>query len=67
MDLQFKLFSVGYELLKVITELFGPNILLTVEDLDDITPEVFKLRDYFQLFCVRILQMGIYRFLPYLF
>ncbi|CAF4379542.1 unnamed protein product, partial [Rotaria sp. Silwood2] len=50
----------GYELLTAITETFGSDIPVIVEDLGNITSEVVELRDRFHLFGVKILQMGFY-------
>ena len=43
-----------------ITKSLGEDVPLICEDLGDVTPEVFALRDYFKLHGVRILQMGFY-------
>ncbi|CAF1070831.1 unnamed protein product [Rotaria sordida] len=50
----------GHELLTAVTKSLGSDIPLIVEDLGDVTPEVFELRDRFQLYGVKILQMGFY-------
>ncbi|CAF4322232.1 unnamed protein product [Rotaria sp. Silwood2] len=50
----------GHEFLMAITESFGSDIPIIVEDLGDLKPEVFELRDRFHLCGVRILQMGFY-------
>ncbi|CAF1480965.1 unnamed protein product [Rotaria sp. Silwood1] len=51
----------GHELLTAVTESLGSDIPLIVEDLGNVTPEVFELRDRFQLFGIKILQMGFYQ------
>ena len=43
-----------------ITKSLGEDVPLICEDLGDVTPEVFALRDHFKLHGVRILQMGFY-------
>ncbi|CAF4482563.1 unnamed protein product [Rotaria sp. Silwood2] len=50
----------GHEFLTAITESLGSHIPIIVEDLGDLKPEVFELRDHFHLCGVRILQMGFY-------
>ncbi|CAF3483830.1 unnamed protein product, partial [Rotaria sp. Silwood2] len=50
----------GHEFLTAITESLGSDIPVIVEDLGDLKPEVFELRDRFHLCGVRILQMGFY-------
>ncbi|CAF4443281.1 unnamed protein product, partial [Rotaria sp. Silwood2] len=48
----------GHEFLTAITESLGSDIPVIVEDLGNLKPEVFELRDRFHLCGVRILQMG---------
>ena len=50
----------GYELLTRVKNELGSNIPLIVEDIGDVTLEVFQLRDQFQFYGIRILQMGFY-------
>lgn len=52
----------GYELFKNTTEYLGNNIPLIVEDLGHVTKEVFQLRDYFQFYGIKILQMAFYTY-----
>ncbi len=52
----------GYELFESIIKSIGSSIPLIVEDIGDVTMDVFKLRDYFHFYGIRILQMGFYTY-----
>ncbi|CAF0900499.1 unnamed protein product [Adineta steineri] len=48
----------GYELFTEVRKSLGSDIPIIVEDIGDVTLEVFNLRDHFHFYGIRILQMG---------
>ncbi|UJR17733.1 hypothetical protein I4U23_004631 [Adineta vaga] len=52
----------GYELFTAVKKSLGENISIIVEDIGSATTEVFQLRDDFQFYGIRILQMGFYSY-----
>lgn len=52
----------GYELFETVIKSIGSTIPLIVEDIGDVTIDVFQLRDYFHFYGIRILQMGFYTY-----
>ena len=53
-----KILSSGFEFFESLRKTIGNELPLIVEDLGEVTNEVFKLRDHFQFYGIRILQMG---------
>ena len=52
----------GFQFFEAVRKSLGNSIPIIVEDLGEVTREVFQLRDHFQFYGIRILQMGFYTY-----
>ena len=52
----------GFQFFEAVRKSLGNSIPIIVEDLSEVTREVFQLRDHFQFYGIRILQMGFYTY-----